>query len=448
MIDNDDDAGSQAELDEDRDETPHSDCNTFDDEREKLLREWADRFEAITQFDRWESVGSDGLDDNDPTVRAYRQWIATHVREDFALPTPGGGTEICEIYLTLKPGCEFSTEDKAFARFARYSETVRLRIKQIDSQHSGSTLADIGEDDRRPFLLAGLIPTAAITLDYGRPKTGKSAWAHKVAVCVAFGLDFDGESVSHGRVMLVTLDPGARKRNVKRRLMEICRRLNVTPNENLVIVDDPVILNDPASVASLLRKNPGEFALVIIDPLYKAITGELTQQSVMEAASEGMKMITVTTGAAVLILHHEGRGDSSHAYGSIFLDAAVDAGMHTVRKDDRVVVTADPALFKNDAPRDAPFVYRIEGPYLESINAPRDRRSTAAPSIVPDVPHADMLALIPTTATTIRGARKLIEHLLSGGPDARRKQWERVRADWAAAGLIVQRDGTIRRVAP
>jgi hypothetical protein len=448
MIDSDDDAGSQAELDEDRDETPHSDCNTFDDKREKLLREWADRFEAITQFDMWESVGGDGLDDNDPAVRAYRQWIASHDREDVALPTPGGGTEIREIYLMLKPGCTFSTTDKAFERFARYSETVSRRIKQMDSQHSGSTLADIGEDDRRTFLLDGQIPTAGITLDYGRPKTGKSAWAHKLAICCAFGLDFDGEAVTHGRVMLVTLDPGARKRNVKPRLMEICNRLSVKPNENLVIVDDPVILNDPASVESLLRKNPGEFVLIIIDPLYKAIIGELTQQSVMEAASEGMKMLAVATGAAVLILHHEGRGDSSHAYGSIFLDAAVDAGMHTVRKDDRVVVTPDPALFKNVAAREAPFVYRIEGPYLESINALRDRKSTAAPSIVPDVPHADMLALIPTTATTIRGARKLIEHLLSGGLDARRKQWERVRADWAAAGLIVQRGGTIRRVAP
>jgi hypothetical protein len=447
MIDNDDDAGSQAELDEDRDETPHSDCNTFDDEREKLLREWADRFEAITGFDRWESVGGDGMDDNDPAVRAYRQWLATHECEKVALPTPGGGTEICEIYLTLKPGCTFSTTDKVFERFARYSETVARRIKQMDSQHSGSTLADIGEDDRRTFLLDGQIPTAGITLDYGRPKTGKSAWGHKLAVCVAFGLDFDGEAVTHGRVMIVTLDPGARKRNVKPRLMEICRRLNVTPNENLVIVDDPVILNDPASVESLLRKNPGEFALVIIDPLYKEIIGELTQQSVMEAASEGMKMIAVTTGAAVLILHHEGRGDSSHAYGSIFLDAAVDAGMHTVRKDDRVVVTPDPALFKNVAPREAPFVYRIEGPYLDSI-APAAPRKTAAPSIIPDMHRPDMLALIPTTPTPIREARRAIEHLLTGEPGAREKQWHRIRTTWQDAGLIVQRNGTIRRVAP
>jgi hypothetical protein len=405
MMSNDDDLESQAELEDqdDRDETTQV-GSAFDDEREKILREWVDRFAAISTFDRFAAVSSDGLDDNDPTVCAYRHWKATHVREEVVLPSPGSATEICEICLTPKPGCTFSSTDKVFARFARYNETVRLRIKQIDSQHSGSTLADIGDDDRKPFLLDGTIPTAGITLDYGRPKTGKSAWAHKLAICVAFNLDFDGEAVTHGRALIVTLDPGARKRNVKPRLMEICRRLGVTPNENLVIVDDAVILNDPASVESLLRKNPGEFALVIIDPLYKAVRGELTQQGVMEAASEGMKMIAVETGAAVLILHHEGRGDSTHAYGSIFLDAAIDSAMHTVRKDDRVTVTVDPMLTKNGSPRQAPFVYRLDGPYLESLTAPALGK-TVAPSIVPDSPHADMLALIQPTATPIRGAQ-------------------------------------------
>jgi hypothetical protein len=442
MMNNDDDLESQAELDDQdpRDETTQDDA--FDDEGEKILCEWVAR---------WKFISLDEYGDgSDPTAVAAKQWMATHVRESVVLPMPGNvATETCEIYLTPKPGCTFSTTDKAFERFARYSETVRHRIKQIDSQHSGSTLADIGEDDRKPYLLDGMIPTGEISLGYGRPKGGKSAWAHKLAICVAFGLYFDDEAVTHGRVLYVTLDPGARKRNVKPRLMEICARLSITPNGNLVIVDDPVILNDPASVASLLRKNPGEFALVIIDPLYKAINGELTQQSVMEAASEGMKMIAVETGAAVLILHHEGRGDSSHGYGSIFLDAAVDAGMHFLRKDDRVTVKADAALFKNGAPRETPFVYRLEGPYLESLTpaAPRERK-TAAPSIVPDVHRPDMLALIPTTPTPVREARRLIEHLLSGEPDAREKQWHRARATWADAGLIVQKAGRIWRVAP
>jgi hypothetical protein len=437
MSDSDDNYESQQgdDYNNDRDKLTQSD-NGFDDEREKLLREWVDRFKEFEP------------DEYNEVTRAAAAWMATHVCDVVELPNPPcAGTESCRIFLRPIAGCRFSTSDRKFERFARFSESVRLRIKQIDLQHSGSTLDEIGDDGRPPFFLAGTIPTSAISLAYGKPKHGKSAWAHKLAVCVAAGLDFDGERVPHGRVLLITLDPGARKRNVKPRLMEICDRLGAKVGRNLVIVDDAVILNDPPSVESLLRKNPGEFVLVIVDPLYKAVRGELTQQSVMEAASEGMKMVAVETGAAVLILHHEGRGDSTHAYGSIFLDAAIDSAMHVVRKDDRVTVTVDPILIKNGAPREAPFVYRLEGPYLENLTAPRaPGKTVAAPAVVADAPHREMLALIPTGATPIRKARELIEHLLSGEPDARRKQWERVRAAWADAGLIVQGNGMIRRV--
>lgn len=432
MVDIDHDLEGQAKLDES--ETTRND--PFDNEREKLLREWVNRFREF---------GPDGYNE---VTHAAAAWMATHVCDVVELPDPPCvGTESCRIFLRPIRGSKFSTRDKVFERFARFSESIRLRIKKIDLQHSGSTLDEIGDDGRPAFFLAGTLPTGAISLAYGKPKHGKSAWAHKLAVCVAAGLDFDGERVPHGRVLLITLDPGARKRNVKPRLMEIRDRLGAKVGRNLIIVDDAVILNDPASVESLLRKNPGEFVLVIVDPLYKAVRGELTQQSVMEAASEGMKMIAVETGAAVLILHHEGRGDSTHAYGSIFLDAAIDSAMHIVRKDDRVTVTVDPILIKNGAPREAPFVYRLEGPYLESLTAPRaPGKTVASPAVVADAPHREMLALIPTVATPIRKARALIEHLLSGEPDARRKQWERDRAAWADVGLIVQGNGMIRRV--
>jgi hypothetical protein len=64
------------------------------------------------------------------------------------------------------------------------------------------------------------------------------------------------------------------------------------------------------------------------------------------------------------------------------------------------------------------------------------------------VRRADMLALMPAEWTLIRDARKLIEHMLSGSPNAREKQWQRIRDAWEAAGLIVQdhRRRTIRRL--
>jgi hypothetical protein len=455
MIDSDENLESQDEdeLDEPRDETSHSD-DAFDDEREKLLREWVDRFAAITQFDTW-ATGGDGLDDNDPAVRAFRQWIATHARDEVALPTPGGGTEICEIYLTLKAGCEFSTTDKAFARFARYSETVRLRIKQFDEQFRGWTLDEIEDDDGPEYLLANTIPTGQITCFYGKAKHRKSAMLHKLACCVGTpGMDFDGEPVPHGRILYVSVDPGANRKKVKLRIKEICERMGANPYSNFILVDTQLCLDKPESVAGLLTRNPGRFELVVIDSLYMSVTpgSSLAQDSVMIPATRGLREIADATGAAVVVLHHEGRGGLGHPFGSGFLETAVSSLVHVVLNEKTDKMTATVEFMKNGDKRETPFMYQGQGAYVESLApkriGPTRSDATAAPSIVPDVPHADMLALIPTTPTPVREARRLIEHMLTGSPDAKRKQWERARADWAAAGWIVQRDGTIRRVAP
>jgi RecA-family ATPase len=250
-------------------------------------------------------------------------------------------------------------------------------------------------------------------------------------------------------VLYVSLDPGANRKKVKPRLLEICKRMGANPQGNLRLVDTHLSLNEPASVASFLQKNPGEFALVVIDSLYKAVTpgSDLSQAGIMTPATDGMQEIADATGAAVVVVHHEGRGNLGHPYGSMFLEAALSSLVHVVRNEATGKVTAKVEAMKNGEARAAPFVYRLEGPYLESVNAPRDRKSATAPAVAGDVPHRDMLALIPTTATLIRDARKLIEHLLSGSDDARRKQWERIRADWVAAGLVIQKGGMIRRVA-
>ena len=58
------------------------------------------------------------------------------------------------------------------------------------------------------------------------------------------------------------------------------------------------------------------------------------------------------------------------------------------------------------------------------------------------------MAALPTVATPIGEARKLIEHMLgSASPNARAEYWRRLRKDWAAAGLIMIKGNTIRRVA-
>jgi RecA-family ATPase len=289
-----------------------------------------------------------------------------------------------------------------------------------------------------------------VTVCYGLPDHCKSALAHKVAVVVASeALDFDGLPTLHGPVLFITADSGARKKQVINRMRKISARLNAPYTDRLVIVDDAVNLLEPASVAKLLEKHPGPWAMIVIDPLVKCVGGaDLAQAGVMTPALTSAMRIGLETGAAIMVVTHEPRGDKGHAYGSIFGDADATAILHVVRrfKDqarDGDAVTVAVEKLKNDSAPDKPFAYHIEGAYLAAAGESAGKRSVPPEGIK----RADIRALLPTTATAKAKARKLIEGLLVGTtPESRGEEWRRLWKSWADAGLVVVKGDTIRRV--
>ena len=101
---------------------------------------------------------------------------------------------------------------------------------------------------------------------------------------------------------------------------------------------------------------------MVIDPLYKCLSGDPSQPSVMLAAVAGLARIANETGAAVFVLHHQPKGGDARLYGSVFLDAALDSKVHVERDGDQITVTVD--VLKNDDAPEQPFRYTLEGAYL------------------------------------------------------------------------------------
>jgi hypothetical protein len=347
--------------------------------------------------------------------------------------------------------------DPKFAEFQRFNEGVRRALNSLDEKlerlvnpppdaylpHRGYTLDEI-EDEGERYVLAGVVPEGLAVL-YGAPKAGKSAWAQKLSACVSSAAPFDGADVAHGRVLYVSCDTGARCGAVKRRLRDILSRLKLPSNKNMVIVEDPVILNDAASVTSLLEQNPGKFILVVIDPLYQCVTGSLVQDAVMMEAIKGLSTISRATGAAVLLIHHEPRG-SQHLFGSMLLDAALDAQIHVDR--DKDVVTVKVELLKNGQPPKRPFVYQMEAGYLAPATLAmggKDAATGGAPSAEKDR-YAQILERLPEIAIRESEARKLNEGLLTGKtPAAKRQAWHRALKAMTKAGLVTRRQGMVQR---
>lgn len=345
--------------------------------------------------------------------------------------------------------------DSKFVEFTRFNERVRRALTALDHEqerllnppsdayipHRGYALDQI-EDAEEYYVLDGVIPEGLAVL-YGAPKAGKSAWAQKLAVCVTSGVLFDGTNVAHGRVLYVSCDTGARRGAVKRRVCQILKQTGVTAPIDLVIVDEPVILNEATSVASLLEQNPGKFVLVVIDPLYQCVTGSLVQDAVMMEAVKGLSVIQRATGAAVLLVHHEPR-NSQHLFGSMLLDAALDAQIHVER--DAEVVTVKVELLKNGKPPEQPLSYRMEDGYLApmDVTIPASRAGVQRPS--PGLTrYSEILALLPENAIREAEGRKLIEHLLTGNATTRRQQWHRVLKALAEGGHIERREGMVLR---
>jgi hypothetical protein len=421
-----DESESQADDDDTAETVPNL------SEHQELMGEWCAMFLRMRYYDR-------------------AKWQATHIEK-----AELAGNSFNSTFTEPKPGAQFTPDenelrdlraseaisdgwDVTYAEFERYNEMVRRRIASVADDGREWTIGEI-EDDDALDLLPGYIPKNQITIAYGLPERGKSLFLQKLALCKSVGIPFDGVSVGEaGRVLYVTLDPGANLKQVKRRLMLMCNRLGISPpTDNFVIDAKQFYLNDRASVENFLQKHPGKWALVVIDSLYSAVDGEVSVPTVATAAIKGAREIAAVTDATMAIAHHAGRGEKGHLYGSIFIDAGASSILYFNRKEGTYAVTVTVEKGKDsDKLISEPLRYRINDAFLESLD-PLPQRGAPVARLAPptDVHRPDMLALMPAEWISIRDARKLIEHLLTGTAEAKETQWRRAREAWEAAGLI------------
>jgi hypothetical protein len=347
--------------------------------------------------------------------------------------------------------------DPEYQKFQAFSAAILQQLERLEADLElalnpppgsrpplkGWSLDEIDENHGSVWPVPRLVPHG-LTFVYGLPKGGKSLWMQKLSACIAGGVPFDGiEELEHGRVLYITRDIGASRQEVKKRLIKILPRLGLSQDAldgKLILTDDPFYLNDPASVDNLLAHNPGRFVLVVIDSLFRCVSGSLSQDVVASAAVEAIDRISRATGAAMVAIHHEPRS-GEHLFGSVMLDAAYDAQIHVERGKERNSVIVTVQELKNAPVPDKPFTYRIEEEYLAAVSG---AASTATPKLASSR-HQEMLALLPAGWFTRKEGRTLVEPVLTGAEEARRKQWQRAVAAMKASGEIEVRTKRMRK---
>ncbi len=161
-----------------------------------------------------------------------------------------------------------------------------------------------------PELIGGVLRRGHKMLVSGSSKAGKSFLMMELAVAVTEGLDWLGFSCMKGKVLYVNLEIDAA--SCIERIRSIYKAKGIEPKyaENLLLWNlrgfaRPI---DELLPHLYLRMWDEDIDAVIIDPIYKVITGDENSATDMAAFCNHFDRICQDTGASVICCHHHSKG--------------------------------------------------------------------------------------------------------------------------------------------
>lgn len=186
-------------------------------------------------------------------------------------------------------------------------------IEEItDDLPDSESAADFWENmpDLAPPLIDGVLRQGHKMLVAGPSKAGKSFGLIELAIAIAEGGEWLGFKCSQGKVWYVNLelDPAS----CKHRFKDVYNALGVAPN-NLQNIDiwnlrGRSIPMDKLAAPLIRRAKKGGYAAVIIDPIYKVITGDENSADQMAHFCNQFDKVCAEVGCAVIYCHHHSKG--------------------------------------------------------------------------------------------------------------------------------------------
>ena len=197
-----------------------------------------------------------------------------------------------------------------------------------------------------PELIRGILRRGHKMLIAGPSKAGKSFLLIELAIAIAEGSEWLGFSCVQGKVLYVNLeiDPAS----CIDRFVTIYGRLGFTPphTENIVIwnLRGHALPLDKLVPILVRRMKDEQFAAVIIDPIYKVITGDENNASDMGAFCNQFDKICTEMGASAIYCHHHSKGAQG---GKKAMDRASGSGVFARDPDAQLdIIELKKPLFK------------------------------------------------------------------------------------------------------
>jgi len=195
---------------------------------------------------------------------------------------------------------------------ASYDDWIRWREEQADDLPAAESLADTW-DNMPPLkeeLIPGVLRVGHKLLLAGPSKAGKSFLLINLAISIAEGVDWLGMKCKQGKVCYINLELD--RPSCLHRFRDIYEKRGLDPDN----IDRITIWNLRGKAASMDRLAPilihrfknKQYEAVIIDPIYKVITGDENNATEMGKFCSYFDQVATEMEVSVIYCHHHSKG--------------------------------------------------------------------------------------------------------------------------------------------
>ena len=189
-----------------------------------------------------------------------------------------------------------------------------------------------------PPLIDGVLRQGHKMLIAGPPKAGKSFALIELAIAIAEGVPWLGFNCAQGKVMYVNLELD--KASCYRRFIDVYKAMGVSPENvrsidiwNLRGLSVPMDKLAPMLIRRAAKKG---FIAVIIDPIYKVLTGDENSAEQMARFCNQFDKVCTELGCSVIYCHHHSKGSQG---GKRSMDRASGSGVFSRDPDALIDLT-------------------------------------------------------------------------------------------------------------
>jgi len=217
---------------------------------------------------------------------------------------------------------ETNTGKGSFEEWRDYMEEI------TDDLPEAENAADFWENipPLRPALIEGVLRQGHKMLLAGPSKAGKSFSLIALAIAIAEGRQWMGFQCAQGKVWYVNLELD--DISCKHRIRDVYKALGIEP-ENLSNIDiwnlrGRAVPMDKLAPSMIRRAKQRGYSAVIIDPIYKVITGDENSAEQMAHFCNQFDRVCAGASCAVIYCHHHSKGSQG---GKRSMDRASGSGV-------------------------------------------------------------------------------------------------------------------------